>query len=101
MADWRTSTLNSNLSTTQRLLNRSFAPQGHASAGRPIPNKPSPLLAEDRGDLVDRPNSNSQDDNRSETQTALLQETLSALKDEASRLDDDVWMYEHPRCTHR
>lgn len=50
MADWRTSTLNSNLSTTQRLLNRNFAPQVHTPTGRPIPSKPSPLLAEDRGE---------------------------------------------------
>jgi hypothetical protein len=44
-------------------------------------------------DLPERPSSGSQDNNRSET--------LNALKDEANRLDDDVWMYEHPRCTHR
>jgi hypothetical protein len=52
-------------------------------------------------DLPERPSSGSQDNNRSETLNALLQATLSALKDEANRLDDDVWMYEHPRCTHR
>ena len=35
----------------------------------------------------------------SETQAALLQETLTALKAEQTRIEEDAWMFEKPRCT--
>lgn len=31
---------------------------------------------------------------------AIMQEILVHLKEEASRLDDDGWMYDQPRCTY-
>lgn len=48
MADWRMSTLNSNLSTTQRVINRNFAPQTQAPPGRNLSGKASPLLLDER-----------------------------------------------------
>lgn len=52
-------------------------------------------------DITDRKVATSAEDNRQETQQAILQELLATLKEEANRLDDDVWMYEFPRCTYR
>jgi hypothetical protein len=37
----------------------------------------------------------------SETQAALLNDTLTALKAEQARIDEDAWMFEKPRCTKR
>lgn len=54
-----------------------------------------------RRERADIEHSNSAEANRSETQRAILQEVIAALKEEAARLDDDAWMFEHPRCTKR
>lgn len=59
------------------------------------------VIGDAAADLSDRKVATSAEDNRQETQQAILQELLSTLKEEANRLDDDVWMYEHPRCTYR
>jgi hypothetical protein len=41
------------------------------------------------------------EENRTETQQAILNDTLTALKAEETRIEDDAWMYEKPRCTMR
>ena len=43
----------------------------------------------------------SPEDNRNETQQALLRDTLAALKQEENRISFDAWMFEQPRCSKR
>lgn len=127
MSDWRTSTLNSSLSSSQRLANRAFASSAQSLTGRTLPAS-RPLLSDDitRGvtwmparfqcfaadagsilfwnasfTCADKYHVVSVEENRSETQQAILNDTLTALKAEESRIEDDAWMYEKPRCTMR
>lgn len=50
---------------------------------------------------ADRDHPSSAEDNRAETQQAILQDTLTTLKAEEQRIEDDAWMFEKPRCTKR
>jgi hypothetical protein len=50
---------------------------------------------------TDREHVASAEENRAETQQAILQDTLQALKDEKRRINEDAWMFERPRCTWR
>ena len=137
MADWRTATLNSHLSSSVRLNNRPDSASSQATAGRTLPAT-RPLAPDDpsQGALhtltagcdlalrkshcmsahcdldrrytskgfsvrAEKDQATSAEDNVSETQQALLSDTLAELKKEEGRIERDAWMFEQPRCTKR